>query len=278
VPLNYRAESRRAWGAVASGWKQCAPDQREAWMPVSAWMLDAARLGPGSRVLELATGTGELGLMAHELIQPGGELVMSDFAPEMLTAAQEHATELGIDDIRFKQIDMESIDVEAASQDAVLCRWGVMFLADAEAGMREIRRVLRPGGRVTLAAWTTAEENPWSSVIARVLVERGHAEAPDPDAPGQFALGRDGALRDLIEGAGFVEEVEIEAIDVELVAPADVHWDRTVTMSRVGDTIRALPGDEQAAVRAELDGRLERYAEGDLLRLPGRTWVAAATA
>jgi SAM-dependent methyltransferase len=263
---------------VAAGWKECAPDMRDAFMPVSAWMLEAARLGPGSRVLELAAGTGELGLMAHELIRPGGELLLSDFAPEMLTAAQEQAAELGLDDVRFKQIDIESIDVEAGSQDAVLCRWGLMFLADAEAGAREIRRVLRPGGRVSTAAWTMADENPWSSVVARVLVERGHAEAPDPQAPGQFALGPDGALRELLEGAGFVDEIQVEAIDVELAGTPDEHWARTVTMSRVGDTIRALPADEQAAVRADLDGRLSRYLDGDVLRLPGRTWVAAATA
>jgi ubiquinone/menaquinone biosynthesis C-methylase UbiE len=260
---DYRTESRRGWGAVAGGWKQHAPAQREAWMPVSAWMLDAARLQPGMRVLELATGTGELGLMAHELIQPGGELLLSDFAPEMLSAAQENAGDAP--GVRFKQIDIESIDVEAASQDAVLCRWGLMFLADREAGAREIRRVLRPGGRFVTAAWTTAEENPWSSVVGRVL-----GETPEPGAPGQFALGAEGALEELLAGAGFVEDLEVEAIDVELVESFADWWERTTVMSRIGAALRGREDEVRAA--------LSVYEHDGLLRLPGRTWVAAATA
>ena len=263
--MTFKAESRKGWGSVAAGWKRFAPAQRAAWMPVSAWMLDAARLHPGARVLELATGTGELGLMAYELIQPGGELTLSDFAPEMLTVAQEHAADQGAVGVRFRQIDIESIDVAAASLDAVLCRWGLMFLTDPEAGVREIRRVLRPGGRFATAAWTTAEENPWSSIVGRVL-----SETPEPGAPGQFALGEDGRLRELLEGAGFVEEIEVEALDLVLEETFDDWWQRTTAMSRSG---AALHGHEE-----ETRAALAPYETDGVLRLPARTWVAAATA
>jgi ubiquinone/menaquinone biosynthesis C-methylase UbiE len=263
--LSYKTESRKGWGSVAAGWKRFAPAQREAWMPVSAWLLDAARLHPGARVLELAAGTGEVGLMAHELIQPGGELILSDFAPEMLTVAQEHAADRGATDVRFKQIDIESIDVEAASLDAVLCRWGLMFLADPEAGVREIRRVLRPGGRFATAAWTTAEENPWSSVVGRVL-----GETSEPGAPGQFALGEEGRLLELLEAAGFVEDIAVETVDVMLEERFEDWWQRTTVMSRSG---AALHGREE-----EVRAALAPYERDGLLHLPGRTWVAAATA
>jgi SAM-dependent methyltransferase len=276
--VTYKSESRKGWGSVAAGWKRFAPAQREAWMPVSAWMLDAVRLHPGARVLELAAGTGELGLMAHELIQPGGELILSDFAPEMLTAAQEHATEQGAAGIRFKQIDIESIDVEAASLDAVLCRWGLMFLTDPGAGVREIRRVLRPGGRFATAAWTPAEDNLWSSAATEVLVERGHAAPADPEAPGQFALGREGALLELLEAAGFVEDIEVAALDLELVETFEDCWARTLGMSRNATIIGALAADEQQAVREDLHRRLALYERDGLLHTPARTWVAAATA
>ncbi len=262
--MSYRAESRKGWGSVAGGWEQHAPAQRRAWMPVTAWMLDAARLQPGAHVLELAAGTGEVGLMAHELIQPGGELLLSDFAPEMLHVAQRNAE--GLVGVRFKQIDIESIDVDAASLDAVLCRWGLMFLADPEAGMREIRRVLKPGGRVALAAWTTPEENQWSAIVGRVLGDR-----PEPDVPGQFALGADGVLQELLEGAGFVDEIEVEAIDLVVEETFDEWWTRTTEMSRSGPRITERRDDFRAA--------LARY-EGDdgRLRIPARTWVASATA
>jgi SAM-dependent methyltransferase len=276
----YRVESRRGWGAVAGGWEAHCAEVRAGFMPVTAWMLDAARLQPGARVLELATGTGEVGLMAWELIQPGGELILSDFAPEMLSAAQRQAEARGATGVRFKQIDIASIDVDAGSQDAVLCRWGLMFLVDVEAGMREIRRVLRPGGRLATAAWTTAEENPWSSVIGAVLTEQGHVEPPEPHAPGQFALGRDGMLRELLENAGFVDEVEVAPIDVVLEEPSfDTWFDRSMRMSRVGEVVRGLPGPQRDAVRDALRERVAPYAQPDgSLELPGRTWVASATA
>lgn len=262
--MSYREESRKGWGSVADGWEKHAASQRRAWMPVTAWLLDAAELQPGARVLELATGTGEVGLMAHELIQPGGELIMSDFAPEMLHAAQKAAA--GLPGVRCKQIDMESpIDLDAASQDAVLCRWGLMFLADPEAGMREIRRVLKPGGRLATAAWTAPEENPWLSIVPTILGET------IADGPGQFALAAPGALQALIEGAGFVDDIVVEAVDIELVEPFESWWTRTTEMSRSGPALRER--------RAEAEAALARYeGEDGLLRLPGRTWVAAATA
>jgi len=275
----YRAESRRGWGSVAEGWERHAPSIRGAFMPVTVWMLDAARLQPGARVLELAAGTGEVGLMAHELIQPGGSLVISDFAPEMLSAAQRHADERGAGDIRFKQIDMESIDVDAASLDAVLCRFGLMFLPDPEAALREVRRVLRPGGRFTTAAWTAAEENPWSSVVSATLVELGHAEAPPPGQPGQFAFARDGLLRERLEGAGFVDGIAVEALAFAMPETFDTWWARTQEMSRVGAVIRALAAGERDDVREALRAKLARYEDADgVLQLPARTWVGAATA
>lgn len=259
----YRVESRRGWGSVATGWEAHLGAVSAAFMPVAVWMLDAVRLQLGARVLELATGTGEVGLMAHELIQPGGELILSDFAPEMLMAAQRAAE--GRDGVRFKQIDIESIDVAAASQDVVLCRWGLMFLADPEAGAREIRRVLRPGGRFATAAWTTPEENPWSAVVGDVL-----GEAPEP-GPGQFALGGPGVLQELLEGAGFVDDIEVEAVDIVIEETFEGWWTRTTGMSRSGAQIQGH--------RDELRAALARYeGEDGLLRIPGRTWVAAATA
>src|SRR4051794_9554291 len=177
----FRRESRRSWGAVAAGWGRYAPSHMAAAMDVTMWMLDAAQLQPGAEVLDLAAGPGDVGFLAHELIQPGGRLITSDFSPEMLTEAQRRAEALGLRDVRFKQIDAESIDLEAASLDAVLCRWGFMLIADPGAALRECRRVLRPGGRLALAAWTAADENRWSSILNAVLVPRGLVQAPDPD-------------------------------------------------------------------------------------------------
>ena len=71
----------------------------------------------------------------------------------MVDVARARATELGVRNVEFRIIDAESIDVPAAAVDVVLCRWGYMLMADPAAALQETRRVLRPGGRVALAAW-----------------------------------------------------------------------------------------------------------------------------
>src|SRR5687768_15578788 len=175
-------------------------------------MVDAIDPQPGQTVLELAAGTGDTGFLAAELIEPGGTLICSDFAPEMLAAAQRRAAELGLDNVRFKQIDAESIDLEAGSLDAVLCRWGYMLMADPETALRETRRVLKPGGRVALAAWTGPQENPWSSLLGREMVRHGLAEPPQPGTPQQFAWAEPGLIEEQLASVGFVDDIHVEPV------------------------------------------------------------------
>jgi SAM-dependent methyltransferase len=277
---SYRTESRRSWGSVAEEWGRQADKQMRAAMPVTLRMLDAARLQPGMAVLELAAGPGDVGFLALEMIQPGGTLITSDFAPEMLDQAQRRAHALGLDGIRFKQIDAESIDLHAASLDVVLCRWGFMLMADPNAALRECRRVLRPGGRLVLAAWTAAADNRWSSVVSEVLVERGHAQPGPADAPGQFAWADRALIEEHLAGAGFVDDIEVEAVDFPFGDETFEQWyERTLAMSRSGKVIAGLPVDEQQEVREALRRRLSEYARPDgLLEIPARSWVASASA
>ena len=132
-PDAVRAEMLERWGRAAAGWGKRAKSVRAFGLPVSAWMLDHAGLQPGLRVLELAAGPGETGFLAAELIRPGGSLVCSDATDEMLEVARARAEELGIENVEFKRIELEWIDLDTASVDAVLCKWGLMFAVDPEA-------------------------------------------------------------------------------------------------------------------------------------------------
>ncbi len=281
VPDDFRVESRKRWGGQAAGWEARRDLLRTATMPVSAWMIDAIDPQPGQHLLELAAGTGDTGLLAAELIEPGGELITSDFSPEMLATAQRRAEELGIRNVRFKQIDAEtSIDAEAASLDGVLCRWGYMLMADPESALRETRRVLRPGARVALAAWTGPDENPWVMLPARELSERGAGDQGDPDLPNQFTWAREGLVAENIEAAGFTEH-HVEPLDftMDYRSAAD-WWDaQSELSSRFAANLRQADEDDIAAARDAVDRHAERFAtEEGTLRVPARTWVAWAAA
>jgi SAM-dependent methyltransferase len=279
VPDDYRKEARARWGVQARGWGAHAERMARATMPVSVWMVDALGLQPGDEVLELAAGTGEVGFLAAEQIAPGGTLISSDFVPEMITVAQARAERLGIANVRFRQIDAESIDQPAASLDGVLCRWGYMLMADSEAALRETRRVLRPGARVALAAWTSATENPWSSLSIRELVERGHMPRADPDAPGQFAWARLGLIGERLDAAGFAE-FEVDVVDFLQAYASFDDWIATQRdiASRFRDALDHLDPAERDDVLAAIRERAIPFAQEDgSLAFPARTWVAWAS-
>jgi SAM-dependent methyltransferase len=281
IPDDFRAQSRKRWGKQAEGWEARRDELRTATMPVSAWLIDALDPQPGQTLLELAAGTGDTGLLAAELLEPGGSLISSDFSPEMLQTAQRRAEELGIGNVRFKQIDADtSIDLEAASVDGVLCRWGFMLLADPETALRETRRVLRPGRRVALAAWTLPEENQWSSLPVRALVEREVLEPPDPASPGQFAWGREGVIAEHLEAAGFTEH-HVEALDFAIpYRSAADWWSAALKLSSfVASAADQASDDDLAAVGDAIDRHAERFTQPDgTLQIPARTWAAWAAA
>jgi len=277
VPENdYRQESRARWAESAKAWEAHAAAMRRATMPVSQWMVDAIGPQPGDLLLELAAGPGETGFLAAELIRPGGTLISSDVSPEMLNVAQRRARELGLDNVRFKQIDADtSIDVGAATVDGVLCRWGYMLMADPNNALRETRRVLKPGGRVALAAWAAPEDNPWVSIIGRELTARGLAPPVPPDEPGQFAWAKEGVIADQLADAGFVE-YEVDSVSfAERYDSFEDYWETHSTMSsRMRD---ALASASPEAVEDLRDAVREQVGDGRI-ELGARTWVAVATA
>jgi SAM-dependent methyltransferase len=278
---SYREESRARWAGSAAGWESGAAAFNRDAMPVSSAMIEALAPQPGHQLLELATGTGDTGLLAAELVQPGGVVTLSDFVPEMLSAAQRMAEAARVTNVRFRQIDADlPLDVEAASLDGVLCRWGYHLLADGEAALRETRRVLRPGGRVALSAWTRPEDNPWSALPIRALVARGLAEPPaDPEAPGQFAWAREGAIAEHLDAAGFVE-YEVEPVDLAVHVPdAESWWEvTTARAAQARDVAGRLDADTRAELVAELAAAARAWAGDGGLAIPGRSWVAWAEA
>jgi SAM-dependent methyltransferase len=278
-PEELRVQMLERWEHAASGWGKRADRVRAFGMPVSAWLIDHLDLQPGQRVLELAAGPGDTGFMAAELIRPGGTLITSDAAEAMLSVARERARELGIENVEFKRLELEWIDLPTASVDAIVCRWGVMLCVDPEAAAREARRVLRPGGRIAVAVWAEPARNPWATIPARALTEHGHLEPPDPSLPGMFALAAPGALGELLEAAGF-GEVIVDTVAVQRAyTGADEYIAETLDMSMIfGEAYRALTADQQAAVRATIEELAAPSPGEERVTLPGVALVAAASA
>ena len=276
----YRADSRERWEAAAPGWaREREAFQRDA-IAVSQWLLDAAHLQPGHTVLELAAGPADTGLLAAELVAPGGKAIITDNAEAMIEAAKARAEEVGATNVEIRPMEAEWIDLPTASVDAVLCRWGYMLLADPEAGLRETRRVLRPGGRVALAAWAGPDTNPWFAAIGRVMVERGLIEQPPADAPGPLAFGRPGRIEELLDVAGF-DDIEVAPLDFAFhAASLDEWWEHSIAMSgSFSRVVGGLSPAEHYALRDAVDAAYAPYVRDDgSLEIPARALMAAASA
>jgi SAM-dependent methyltransferase len=279
-PDQVRASTREIWETAAAGWGREADTVRTWGMPVSVAMVDSLGLQPGQRVLELAAGPGDTGFMAAELVRPGGTLISSDGAEPMIEVARARAAQLGIDNVEFRQLELEWIDLETASVDAVLVRWGIMLTVDPPAAAHEIRRVLRPGGHAALAVWAALERNPWALIPRRAMLELGHTEPPDPGIPGPFALAEDGRLAAVLEDAGFTDvEVIPVTLERQYAGAQEIVAESANCSPGFGATYRDLSEEQRAEVAAHMTAAAAPYTAPDgSVTLPGVSLVARADA
>lgn len=233
---------------------------------------------PGEKLLELAAGPGDTGFLALSRLAPKGSLHATDVAPEMLEAARRRAEELDLDGVTFGIEDMASLSLADATFDGVLCRWGLMLVPDLEAAASEIARVLRPGGRASLAVWADPADNEWMTAAGRSALELGLLERPDPDAPGPFRLSGEGALEALLARAGLEVEVAEDVPMTWRASSLDAWWGISRDMSRMlAMLLERLSAAEVDAVRQGAERRLERYVEpGGELVVPSLARVALA--
>lgn len=277
-PEELRAEQRERWERAAAGWARRADKLQQSSLPVSRAMLEVLELRPGQRVLELAAGPGDTGFLAAREIAPG-TLVSSDASEAMLELARSRARALAIENVEFVRLELEWIDLPAASVDAVLCRWGLMLTVDPGAAASEMRRVLKPGGRVAVAVWDSPDANPWATAPGRALIDLGHTREPEPGGPGMFALAPASRLRELLEGSGFVE-VAIHTVELERASGSvEEYVEETVDLSMMFSTVwESLDSAQRAAVIERVASLTAPYRGPDgSLRLPGRSLVAGAS-
>jgi SAM-dependent methyltransferase len=272
----YRKKSLANWDGIASNWD----DEREYMASVMAAVTGLAieRLDPqaGNSVLELAAGPGEVGLAVAERVGEDGSVLSTDFAPAMVEAAEHEAQDRGVSNMEFRVLDAERMDLEDSSFDRVVCRFGYMLMADPAAALRETRRVLRDGGRLSFVVWAPGDQNLWAAIPGMTMVELGHQPPPEPGAPGIFALGEPDRIRELVTGAGF-SEPQIEEVPVHWgYSDPEEHWRLTLKLAGpIKEAFESVPADEQEKIRTTVMDRVGERLEGGG-NVDGMTLVVSA--
>jgi len=257
------------------GWDLAATAYETLWQAqlaeAQALLLALAELAPAERVLDVACGTGLISFAAAQAVGPAGRVLGVDLSEKMVETAFEAARRRGLGHAGFARMDAESLDLADASFDVVLCGLGLMYLPEPEQALREMRRALRPGGRIALAVWGERSRCGWSP-----LFEIVDAEVASDVCPLFFRLGEGETLARLCSDAGFAV-TSARRIDTTLAyadaaqacaaafvgGPVALAWSRLDTPARERVSTRYLEA-------------IEPWRERRGYRIPGEFVVVAA--
>ena len=278
-PATIKQQQQEQWSRSAAGWRKHDERLRQTTAPVTRRLLELAAIGPGMRVLDIASGTGEPALPVAAVVGPQGFVLLTDFSQEMLDVARDKAQAQGLGNVDFRRVDGEEVDAEPQSFDAVLCRWGLMFMPEPVRCLQAAHRALKPGGRMAVAVWGPPQLNPFFTIPVGVLRNYVDIPPPDPDAPGVFAFADRNKLASVLTQAGF-RDVQVE--DLELTM-ADFGSGReyaeylTEVAGPVGTMLRQVPEDQR---QKALEGIAAAAAGGDpagSVSLSGYALLASGT-
>ncbi|MET0501026.1 MAG: class I SAM-dependent methyltransferase [Candidatus Binatia bacterium] len=203
------------WGRKASAdwWSAGQAARQQIYGAATEMMLDLAGIQVGSRVLDVAAGSGESTLMAARRIGPTGYVLAADVSANMLNAAAEAARKEGITNIETRVMNAENIELEPDSFDAVICRIALMLFSNPGTALNRMRRVVKPGGKVAVMVYAALERNPYHAIFQETVRRLGNIPWPAPAEPWMFALGAPGVLEELYREAGF-QNVSVHAAPI----------------------------------------------------------------
>jgi enediyne biosynthesis protein CalE5 len=227
----FKEAQRSDWQLAARGWRRWYDvlEAEAAGQVVSRKIVEVARLEPGDNVLDVATGYGEPALTAARAVIPGGQVMATDIAPDLLAFGRERARRAGLDNVEFRESDAERLEFPDETFDAVLSRQGLQFLPDVAGTLKRLNSALRSGGRLAAAVWGPPDTVQFALPIPIILREL-NLPPPPSGRPGPFALGNAQILAQLVADAGFrdIETGTVTAIYETASAEDLTRWVRDV--------------------------------------------------
>ena len=263
-------------------WVRRQPDLDALHRGVTELLLEAAAPRPGEAALDVGCGAGASTFALAGAVGPQGRVTGVDVSAPLLTRAEARRAELGLEGVGFILADAQAHPFAPQGFDLVASRFGMMFFADPVAAFANLRRALRPGGRIVFAAWAGPERNPWFTLPLRVAEARLGPGAPsDPDGPGPMAFRDLARVRGLLAAAGFAA-ADGALARTELHHPGGV--DAVVDLAAdVGPTARLMrekngTDADRRAIADRLTAELEPFRSADGVRIPAGIILYSAAA
>ncbi|MBI4220578.1 MAG: class I SAM-dependent methyltransferase [Chloroflexi bacterium] len=259
-PVKYKTTTRQQWDQAAEAWHRWDPFLKDWLGPATDAMLDLANVGAGSRILDIAAGAGEPAITIAKRVGPAGYVLATDISPKILEYAMSSAARQGATALETRVMDGEDLDLADGSFDVATSRVGLIYFPDQQRALSEIRRVLKPGGRVAAIVYTTPENNKFFSLPVSVIRRRAQLPPPLPGQPGPFSLGSPGILEEAYRRAGF-HDIQVRTINapVRMTSAADCVRFEKESFGALHTMLAGLSTSEQDAAWQEIHDELRRF-------------------
>ena len=251
-----------AWDRAAAGWDRNTALIRAWLVDANEAMLDAACIGPGKRVLDVAAGAGDQTTDIARRVGPSGEVLATDIAPRMVALAAEKLRREGLPWAGVCVADAQALGLDDAGFDAAICRLGLMFCTEPLDALRGIRRALAPGGRFAALVFSHRDANPCIAIMNRIARRHAGLSADVPPPPGSLlSLGRPGLLGEMLGAAGF-REVAVRPLAARLCLSSCAEYLDFVGSagSPIMDLLRPLSKEQQQQAWDEIAGELDQFS------------------
>lgn len=270
----------RDWdGAAGDHWVAYEEKYNAAMSRYGERLFAGAGVRPDDRVLDVGCGCGQTTRLAATLAAEGSAHGV-DLSAAMLARARLRAAEEGVANVRFEQADAQVHDFAPGAYDLAISRNGVMFFADPVAAFANVRRALRPAGRLAFVCWRAPEESEYSLVPRAALGRYVTLSSPGAaNEPGPNSLADPDRVRDVLGRAGLVDvHLEPEDQPMDVGADLDEALDFVLNRPSVRDPLAEVDAATRAKATEELRTALTPYVtpEGVLLRSPA--WLVTAHA
>jgi ubiquinone/menaquinone biosynthesis C-methylase UbiE len=267
------------WSDAAPFWEKHREIIRQMFAPVTAALSQDGLIACGCTVLDIATGPGEPALTIASSVGLTGRVFGIDPVPEMVEAARREARHLGLRNAQFDVAPADHLPFAAETFDVAVSRFGVMFFPSPLTAVREMLRVLKPGGKLALAAWYLAEENPFFYTLSRVIEQYVDSPPPEPDAPDTFRFASPRKLRDVLDMAGaLVPSERILQFTIEVPISGEDFWTLRCEMSEtLRKKVATLSREQLAEARRQALEPFRAYSTDCGLSFPAKVLIVSGS-
>ena len=268
------------WGRKESAdwWSAGQARRQETLGAATEMMLDMAGVQRGSRVLDVAAGTGESTLMAARRVGPMGHVLAADHSASMLQVAAEAAQREGLTNVETRVMNAEDLTLESDSFDAAISRIALMLFPNPVKALTEMRRVVRPGGKVSVIVFSTLEKNPYHEVLYETVRRLGNIPLPAKGDPWMYALGETGALEDVYRRAHFLN-ISVQAVPIQrrLQSAADAVSNMRKGAGDAKELMNRLEDDVREQAWADITEEFKRFEGRNGCEIPGEVLIGVGT-